>query len=171
MQDHAELHAEYEIGDTPRYRLLASDRNGFRIVRKRDGASAIFGGDDRCEQFRARFFGDEQPDEITDADHQSEAVNSVGAWAGRSKQFIYRVHSDGDVLGLDTDGCIVQWDGDAGRRYNCGETPSQFGLANLDESEIARVGVTKADWEAACAARGDNPTSPRRQHDAGHSPR
>lgn len=48
---------------------------------------------------------------------------------------------DGEVLGLDTDGSIVQWDGDHQQAYNCGETPQEFGIRNLTAVERERVGV------------------------------
>jgi hypothetical protein len=50
-------------------------------------------------------------------------------------------HYDGEILGLDSDGCIIQWDGDSGAPYNCGETPEQFGIANITEAEAARLGI------------------------------
>lgn len=88
------LHQEYVIGETDRFILYASDLNGFRIVRKRDGASAIFAGDDQCERFRDHFFGDECPDEVTNAESQAEETDSVGAWAGRAGEFQWIVEAD-----------------------------------------------------------------------------
>lgn len=88
------LHQEYVIGETDRFTLYASDLNGFRIVRKRDGASAIFAGDDQCERFRRHFFGDEFPDEFTNAESQGDDTDSVGTWAGRAGEFQWIVEAD-----------------------------------------------------------------------------
>lgn len=88
------LHQEYVVGETDRFVLYASDLNGFRIVRKRDGASAIFAGDDQCERFRDHFSGDECPDESTNAQSQAEATDSVGTWAGLAGEFGWIVEGD-----------------------------------------------------------------------------
>ncbi len=42
---------------------------------------------------------------------------------------------DGAVVGIDTDGCILQDDDGSHGVYNCGETLEQFGLHNLRDSE------------------------------------
>ena len=46
---------------------------------------------------------------------------------------------DGEILGLDNDGCLLQWDGEHGCVYNCGETPVEFGLDNIFPHELARI--------------------------------
>lgn len=47
---------------------------------------------------------------------------------------------DGEVLGLDVDGCIICWDADKGETYNSGETLEDFaGL--LFEEELRRLGL------------------------------
>ena len=46
--------------------------------------------------------------------------------------------ADGEILELDNDGTIIQWDGEHGERYNCGETPEQFGIENFTEIEKQR---------------------------------
>lgn len=48
-------------------------------------------------------------------------------------------YEDGEVIGLDTDGCLIQWCEENGQPYNCGETPEEFGLFNLSDAELARV--------------------------------
>ena len=50
-------------------------------------------------------------------------------------------YTDGEVMGLDTDGRIIQWDADKDEPYNCGETPEQFGLDNLTPVERERLGL------------------------------
>jgi len=47
---------------------------------------------------------------------------------------------DGEVLGLDADGCLILWNGSDGTPYNCGETLDEFGVENLTAEELARVG-------------------------------
>lgn len=88
------LHQEYVIGETDRFTLYASDLNGFRIVRKRDGASAIFAGDDQCERFRDHFHGEESPDDLTDLDSQRDDTDSVGLWAARAGEFRWVIEGD-----------------------------------------------------------------------------
>lgn len=53
---------------------------------------------------------------------------------------------DGAVLGLDRDGCILQWNSDTQAIYNSGETPATFGIDNLTEVERKRC---KLDPQAA----------------------
>lgn len=48
-------------------------------------------------------------------------------------------YEDNEVVGIDKDGCIVQWDGENSRPYNCGETPQEFGLENLTDIEKERI--------------------------------
>jgi len=52
-------------------------------------------------------------------------------------------YSDGEVIGLDNDGCILQWDAEIGETYNCGETPEEFGTNNLTGIEAYRIKVRK----------------------------
>lgn len=54
-------------------------------------------------------------------------------------------YSDGEVIRLDTDGRIIQWDANGGVEYNCGETPEEFGVDNLTKKEAARLGIEKED--------------------------
>lgn len=46
---------------------------------------------------------------------------------------------DGEILALDKDGCIIQWNADEGQIYNCGETIEQFGLKNIYDREAKRL--------------------------------
>lgn len=46
---------------------------------------------------------------------------------------------DGEVLGRDADGKLIQWNVKAGEPYNSGETLDEFGKYNLSETEIQRV--------------------------------
>ncbi len=48
---------------------------------------------------------------------------------------------DGEIIGLDEDGTIVQWDATNGQEYNSGETPAQFGIHQLTDIERKRVGL------------------------------
>lgn len=48
--------------------------------------------------------------------------------------------ADGEVLGLDTDGHVVQWGPECGP-YNSGESLAAFGPYNLRPGERARVGL------------------------------
>ncbi len=51
---------------------------------------------------------------------------------------------DGQILGIDSDGCLIQWDADAKESYNCGETPEEFGLDNITDDEMS---IVQAYWE------------------------
>ena len=46
---------------------------------------------------------------------------------------------DGEIVGLDNDGSLLQWNGDECTIYNCGQTPEEYGLENIDEKEMARI--------------------------------
>jgi hypothetical protein len=48
-------------------------------------------------------------------------------------------YKDSEVVGLDKDGCVVQWSAENHAPYNCGETPEEFGVANLTEVELLRL--------------------------------
>ena len=48
-------------------------------------------------------------------------------------------YQDFEVIGLDLDGTVVQWDAETNRPYNCGETIEEFGVDNLTEDELNRV--------------------------------
>ena len=56
-------------------------------------------------------------------------------------------YEDGEIIGLDHDGCILQWDGDEGETYNCGETPEQFGLEYMTTAERKRISAVQHDEE------------------------
>lgn len=47
--------------------------------------------------------------------------------------------NDGEVVGLDRDGCLVLWNADSKRAENCGETVLEFGLDNLTNEEKSRL--------------------------------
>lgn len=55
---------------------------------------------------------------------------------------------EGEVLGVGTSGMLVQWNADEKTLY-VSETLDEFGLKNLREHELPRVGVTHALWIAA----------------------
>lgn len=48
---------------------------------------------------------------------------------------------DGEILGLDADGCIIQWNGDDLETYNCGETPEEFGVSSIRDIERGRLRI------------------------------
>lgn len=47
---------------------------------------------------------------------------------------------DGEILGLDRDGSIIQWNADDLETYNCGDTPEEFGVDNIRPHEAERLG-------------------------------
>lgn len=46
---------------------------------------------------------------------------------------------DGEVLGHDADGALIQWNATTGAPYNSGETVEDFGMDNLSETEKRRL--------------------------------
>lgn len=48
--------------------------------------------------------------------------------------------ADGAVLGLDIDGCILQWKDEDLEVYNSGETPEEFGEDSITPEEAGRIG-------------------------------
>lgn len=48
---------------------------------------------------------------------------------------------DGEVLGIDADGSLIQWDGHDGVAYNSGQTAQDFGMDNLSEPEKERLNL------------------------------
>lgn len=53
--------------------------------------------------------------------------------------------TNGEVIALDTDGCIVQWNAETCTPYNCGENPEQFGIDNLTDIERERIASRPLD--------------------------
>jgi hypothetical protein len=47
--------------------------------------------------------------------------------------------ADGEVMGIDTDGCLICWDALKKFRYNSGETIQEYGAQNLTEIERNRL--------------------------------
>jgi hypothetical protein len=54
---------------------------------------------------------------------------------------IPKPYHDGEVLGLDKDGHVIQWDAQGLVTYNSGETVEAFDPANLSDDEKKRVGL------------------------------
>lgn len=46
---------------------------------------------------------------------------------------------DGEILQIDVNGCLIQWNADDQEIYNCGETPEEFGLDNIRSHEMERI--------------------------------
>lgn len=51
-------------------------------------------------------------------------------------------HVDGEVIGIDGDGCLIQWDGQAGVAYNSGHDAQGFGMDNLSQLEKERLNLS-----------------------------
>ena len=51
-------------------------------------------------------------------------------------------YQDFEVIGLDSDGTVVQWNAETNQPYNCGETLEEFGVDNLTSAELQRVKET-----------------------------
>lgn len=60
-----------------------------------------------------------------------------------------------EVIGL-YGGQVVQWDAENAVAYSSGETLDEWGVHNLRERELRRVGVTRAQWQAAVVAQADS---------------
>lgn len=53
---------------------------------------------------------------------------------------------DEEVVGLDRDGCVLEWNAKTQRPENTGEKLEQYGIHNLREHEAPRVGVPEGMW-------------------------
>lgn len=51
---------------------------------------------------------------------------------------------DGEVLGQDADGGLIQWNATAGAPYNSGQSVEEFGVSNLSEAEMKRLNLLKS---------------------------
>jgi hypothetical protein len=51
-------------------------------------------------------------------------------------------YTDFEVVGIDSDGHVVQWSTELGSTYTSGETLEEFGIENLFPHELARLGLT-----------------------------
>lgn len=58
-------------------------------------------------------------------------------------------YQDGEVLGLNKDGSVVQWNANQQGMYCSGELLADYGIQNLFEHELSRVGVTPEQHRAA----------------------
>lgn len=58
-------------------------------------------------------------------------------------------YEDGEIIGLDTDGCVLQWDVDTASAYNSGETPEQYGLHNIRPHEMERINIARSGMRIA----------------------
>lgn len=57
---------------------------------------------------------------------------------------------DEEVVGLDLDGCVLQWNAETRMSENTGERLEQYGIRNLREHEAPRVGVPEGLRSAIC---------------------
>lgn len=53
-------------------------------------------------------------------------------------------YQDYEVIGLDTDGRVLQWNARTQEAYNCGQTPEEYGLENFSNIELERIGRGQA---------------------------
>ena len=58
-----------------------------------------------------------------------------------------KAYLEGEVLGIDTDGCLICWNARDKERYNCGQTLEEFGVCNLREAEKKRLNIKE---EGSC---------------------
>lgn len=73
-------------------------------------------------------------------EQQSKLGDLAGALPGQTiSSDVASGYRDFEVVGRDTDGCVLQWDAGTQTIYNCGETPEQFGMNNLTADERKRV--------------------------------
>jgi hypothetical protein len=94
-------------------------------------------------------FGDDLPEDGTVEEGIDFQLPDDG---GRLKSRIAELlagYEDGAVLGLDTDGCLIHWNGDDHVAYCSGETLDNFGIHNLLERELQRVGVSPERYRQA----------------------
>ncbi len=79
-------------------------------------------------------------------------------------------HSDGEILGVENDGKVIQWSADGGCQYVSGMTLDDFPLSGMTPAEVDRIKVTEAFrrfdqeakvfadacWEALCREKAED---------------
>lgn len=60
-------------------------------------------------------------------------------------------YEEGEVIGLETDGTVIQWNALDQEGYTSGETLAEYGIHNLRPHELACVGVSVEQHRAAAA--------------------
>jgi hypothetical protein len=50
---------------------------------------------------------------------------------------------DGEVLDVDTDGCLICWNATTKQSYNCGQTVHDYGVHNLTMRECQRLALRR----------------------------
>lgn len=70
-------------------------------------------------------------------------------------------YQDREVVGLDKQGCVVQWSASQAKPYSSGVKLADWGVHNLREREIERVGVGLTQWQEALSAHGVRPDAAR----------
>ena len=68
-----------------------------------------------------------------------DVMNGIRHEDERQAQGNVDTYTDGEVVGVDADGSLVQWNAETGEAYNSGETPESFGAHNLSDMERARL--------------------------------
>lgn len=102
-------------------------------------AAEVEGGHARVlvEKIAARFIG---PLGASMLDELSRwAASSAGQANALKMHGNVDTYTDGEVVGVDADGSLVQWNAETGEAYNSGETPESFGAHNLSDMERARL--------------------------------
>ena len=73
----------------------------------------------------------------------------------------FKGYEDHEVLGIDKDGQVICWDVSTMNPYASGVKLSDYGVINLKEHELVRVGVTVEQWqEASLGMMGDRARQP-----------
>ena len=52
-------------------------------------------------------------------------------------------YKDGEVTGIDKDGNLILWNATTKRNENSGETPQEFGVENITDTELSRIMYAK----------------------------
>lgn len=48
-------------------------------------------------------------------------------------------YKDGEVTGIDKDGNLILWNATTKQNENSGETPQEFGVENISDTELSRI--------------------------------
>lgn len=62
-------------------------------------------------------------------------------------------YQDREVVGLDKQGCVVQWNASEEKPYSSGVNLADWGVHNLRKCEAERVGLKQWEWRRACELR------------------
>ncbi len=108
--------------------------------------------------------------EVIRQDGRSEMFDVVNGKVRESQDLPSEIRSDGEILGVEDNGQVIQWSSDGGCQYVSGMTLDDFPLSGMTSAEAERVQATAAFgrfdqeakdfadacWEALCREKAED---------------